>query len=79
MSPAAPLSTSIDMNPDFDPFPGSANRDVIFHDTDLERFPFMGIARTVHLVRLLNVALGVLTILGAYELGLIVASIQLHF
>ena len=49
------------------------NRNVVFHTPD-ERFPYSGVPREVHLLRLLSIAMGVATVLATYALALEIAS-----
>ncbi len=70
LAPAGPPETELQFNPHFDyNVAGTGNKNLIYHGEPGEEFPFHGIARTVHLIRLLSVALGTLTILGVLDLS----------
>lgn len=49
------------------------NRNIVFHTPD-ERFPYSGVPREVHLLRLVSIAMGVATVLATYALALEIAS-----
>jgi len=68
--PAPDASQAVQLNPFFDFHVASAgNKNVAHHDPSAEVFPFQGIARTVHVVRLVTVAFGALTIVGVFALA----------
>jgi 4-amino-4-deoxy-L-arabinose transferase-like glycosyltransferase len=68
--PAPDASQVIQINPFFDYHVAAAgNKNVVHHQPADEVFPFQGVARTVHLVRLITVAFGALTIVGVFELA----------
>lgn len=70
LSPAPNPESAVQLNPYFDyKVTGATNKNLIYHGAPFERFPYQGIARTVHLIRLLSVALGVLTVIGIYRLA----------
>src|SRR5207244_13443019 len=73
LAPAPPPDDVLQLNPRFDYQPGTSNRNLVFHGQPGEVFPYGGIARTAHLLRLLTIALGTVAVLGVYHLGRLVA------
>ncbi len=65
------LSGLLRRNPQFDarPSPGGENKNRIVH-TEKEKFPYRGPALTLHLVRLLSVLMGTVTVFVTYRLAL---------
>jgi 4-amino-4-deoxy-L-arabinose transferase-like glycosyltransferase len=68
--PSAELDASVRLNPHARiGLPASrANKNRVVHTAD-ERFPFRGLARTVHAARLASLAWGSLGVIGTYMLG----------
>lgn len=74
VSPSPPSQVVLQRNPYFDyHVAGTTNKNLIYHGNAYERFPYASIARTVHLIRLLSVVFGALTILGVFRLGRLIA------
>ena len=74
LAPAPDSRSVLHFNPYFDYHPEDVgNKGLLYHGDPDEVFPFQGIARTVHLIRLIDVALGALTILGVFRLGRLAA------
>ncbi|HUX88093.1 MAG TPA: hypothetical protein VMW65_13915, partial [Chloroflexota bacterium] len=74
LTPAPDSRSVLHFNPYFDYHPQDVgNKGLLYHGGPDEVFPFQGIARTMHLIRLIDVALGALTILGVFRLGRLAA------
>lgn len=74
LAPAPPVESAIQLNPYFNyRVSGTTNKNLIYHGDAFERFPYQGIARTVHLIRLASIALGTLTVVGVYRLASLVS------
>lgn len=74
LAPAPAPDTVLHLNPYFDYRPGdSINLNFVYHGEPGEQFPYAGLARSVHLVRLLSVLFGASTVLGGFVLGRLIA------
>jgi hypothetical protein len=77
LAPAPPTDSALALNPYFNPDPnGTTNKNLVYHGDPDEGFPFAGLPLTVHLIRLVSVGFGVLTVVGVHRLGRLVAPNQ---
>ncbi|HLH74905.1 MAG TPA: phospholipid carrier-dependent glycosyltransferase [Chloroflexota bacterium] len=74
LAPAPDPQSVLHFDPYFDYHPEDiGNKGLIYHGKAGEQFPYQGIARTAHLIRLIDVLLGALTVFGIYQLGQLAA------